>query len=310
MMRSPAPRVGFTLVELLVVIAMIGVLLALLLPAVQRVREAANRTKCANNLKQIGLALHHYHDSYLTLPPATSSHSPRSNPPDYHFFWSWLADILPFVEQDSLFRQADDFAHTVSWNNPWGPPSNPAQDTPIPTYQCPADNRVLTATLVDASPDSTRQIDMAFTSFLGVNGTNLYTRDGVFFKDSHVRLEEVTDGLSNTLLAGERPPSEDLILGWWFDGQGQQNTGSSDVVLGAAEVNVLYPAEECPFGPYSFGDGRLTNNCDQFHFWSLHAGGANFLFVDGSVHFLPYSAASIIPALATRAGGEAVECSD
>ena len=79
---------------------------------------------------------------------------------------------------------------------------------------------------------------------------------------------------------GERPPSEDLIFGWWFAGQGQDYTGSGDVVLGTNEHNVTYPYSQCPYGPYQFGPGSVNNNCDQFHFWSLHAGGGNFLLAE------------------------------
>jgi prepilin-type N-terminal cleavage/methylation domain-containing protein/prepilin-type processing-associated H-X9-DG protein len=305
-MMRPIRRAGFTLIELLVVIAIIGILIALLLPAVQKVRDAANRTRCANNLKQIATACHNYHDTYGSLPPGTDSHSPIDNPPDYHYYWSWLAFILPYVEQQNLYNQADNFARTVTYR-PYGEggfPANPGQYTPIPTYQCPADSRVLGASYVeDKDNDSTN--DVAFTSYLGSSGTNLNTHDGILYLNSNIAFKDITDGLSNTSLAGERPPSSDLIYGWWFDGPGQNNSGSGDVVLGILELN--REGGSCPRGPYSYKAGDLNNNCDQFHFWSLHAGGANFLFADASVHFVPYTAANILPAMATRAAGEAVE---
>jgi prepilin-type N-terminal cleavage/methylation domain-containing protein/prepilin-type processing-associated H-X9-DG protein len=303
-MATRNQRSGFTLIELLVVIAIIGILIALLLPAVQKVRDAANRAKCANNLKQIATALHSYHDTYNVLPPGSDSRIP---PDSYHYYWSWMAAILPYIEQGNLYNQADDFAHNVSWQNPYGPPSNPAQYTPVSTYQCPADNRVLQASFADEQIGDSQTIDVAFTSFLGNNGTNLNAHDGVFYLNSNIAFKDITDGLSNTLFAGERPPSMDLVFGWWFDGAGQNNSGSSDVVLGVTELNRQSGYASCPRGPYMFKTGDLNNNCDQFHFWSLHSGGANFVFGDGSVHFIPYSGANLLPAMATRAGGEPVE---
>jgi prepilin-type N-terminal cleavage/methylation domain-containing protein len=310
-MKHPNRRSGFTLIELLVVIAIIGILIALLLPAVQKVRDAANRIKCENNLKQIGVALHNYHDTYGVLPAGTNHHTPTDTPPlgpDYHTYWSWMAQILPYVEQQNLYKQADDWARIgTHWNDPWGPPSNPAQYTPMPVYSCPNDSRDLTASFAPGQPGGSDSIDVAFDGYLGVNGLDHLHHEGVFFQDSNIAFKDITDGLSNTLFVGERPASEDLVFGWWFDGWGQNGTGSSDVVLGVRELNRQSGYGYCPRGPYMFKPGDLNNNCDQFHFWSLHAGGANFLFGDASVHFIPYSADNILPALATRAGGEVVQ---
>src|SRR5207244_2898670 len=140
----------------------------------------------------------------------------------------------------------------------------------------------------------------------GVEGTNQTTKDGVLFLDSRVRLEDVKDGTSHTLMVGERPPSADLVFGWWYAGWGQSKDGSGDMVLGVRERYVSDLAPGCPRGPYAYGPGKVNNQCDTFHFWSTHIGGAHFLFADGSVHFLLYSAAPLLPALATRAGGESV----
>ncbi len=126
-----------------------------------------------------------------------------------------------------------------------------------------------------------------------------------------MRLGDITDGTSHTLMAGERPPSSDNSLGWWYAGTGQSQDGSADMVLGVNErcVSPTY-ISQCPPGPYAFGPGRSSNPCDAFHYWSLHFGGAHFLFADGSVHFLAYAAAPLMPALATRSGGEAVSPPD
>lgn len=173
---------------------------------------------------------------------------------------------------------------------------------------------------------------MTGTNYLGVTGTNAEARDGLFTANQVVRLQDVLDGTSQTLMVGERgfrkgaleviDTSEDidnLRFGNWFSAIGQRN-GSVGVVLGTREVNYntlqrrLAWERDCPPGPYRFGlprrtrdvTGAIREECDLFQFWSYHPGGANFLFVDGSVHFFAYGADAVLPALATRAGGEVV----
>jgi prepilin-type processing-associated H-X9-DG protein len=143
---------------------------------------------------------------------------------------------------------------------------------------------------------------------MGNAGTTSIKRDGVFFDGSHVRMPDIRDGTSTTIAAGERPPSDRAVFGTWYRGYGQGGDGSADVLLGVLELNgVINP---CPANGYHFSPGRPDSLCDLFHFWSLHPGGANFLFADGSVRFLAYSADAVMPALATRAGGEAVTLPD
>jgi prepilin-type N-terminal cleavage/methylation domain-containing protein/prepilin-type processing-associated H-X9-DG protein len=292
-------RPAFTLVELLVVVAITSVLIGLLLAAVQHVRAAADRTRCADKLRQTALGLHQYHDANGVLPPGCS----YRNGLDPYPFMSWCTRILPYVEQAALWQQARQaFAENQSF---LANPPHTGLTTVLPLFICPADSRA-------ANPDVFgRSGHPAFTSFLGVEGTDLRTKDGVLFLDSSVRLSDITDGTSNTLLVGERPPSADGVFGWWYAGWGQAKEGSCDMVLGVQERNVYSPwGVGCSLGPYAFAPGRLDNQCDAFHFWSLHAGGANFAFADGSLHFLSYSAAPIMPALATRAGGEGVGAPD
>jgi prepilin-type processing-associated H-X9-DG protein len=205
---------------------------------------------------------------------------------------------LPFLEQENLWREAlQAFAQDkVFLHNP----PHLGLATVMPVYNCAADGRVHSVGTVRG------QLEVAFTSYLGVSGSNQFRKDGVLFLDSSIRLTDVTDGSSNTLLVGERPPSADLVLGWWYAGEGQAKDGSGDMLLSVGERNLGTYGPDCPKGPFSFGPGRVQDQCDAFHFWSLHIGGANFLFADGSVHFLSYSAASVMPALATRNGGEPV----
>jgi prepilin-type N-terminal cleavage/methylation domain-containing protein/prepilin-type processing-associated H-X9-DG protein len=308
-------RPGFTLIELLVVIAIIAILIGLLLPAVQKVRDAANRMLCQNNLKQMGLALTGYHDLYGSYPPAIAE-ATGTRPRLPKQWLSWMGRTLRFVEQDNLANTMESaFATQGDKPNPFMDPPHVGFGTPLPLYRCPADSRQYQASLV--FQPGFDPVVVAFTGFLGINGTNLRARDGVLYWNSAVRIADITDGTSSTLLVGERPPSWDLVYGWWYAGAGQldkaggfPNSGSLDVTLGTAELNLrtveIPEMNACPDGPFAFGPGTIDNPCDQFHFWSLHAGGSNFLFADGSVHFLTYEAARILPMLATRAGGEVV----
>lgn len=334
-------RKGFTLIELLVVIAIIAILVSLLLPAVQMVRESAAKIKCANNMKQQGLALHHYHDVYGAFPPGSDN---RFSP---YWHWSWLARILPYVEQDLLYRRAESFAldqsTPVVWYlpppsgtpgyanwSPWGGypfglpqlPQNPAIKVVVPTYVCPSEPYPM---ISEVTLFGNVTLIQAFTDYQGVSGLNYYDNAGVLGHNLGVRIDDIVDGTSNTLMAGERANSKNLHYGAYFSGCGQygpglpagdEQRGSADVVLGVRELNSQangYPdLDVCPKGPYHFqapgiirdSTGAVNEECDQFHFWSRHPGGANFVYADGSVHFLVYSADAVLPSMATRAGQE------
>jgi prepilin-type N-terminal cleavage/methylation domain-containing protein len=338
-------RAAFTLIELLVVIAIVAVLTGLLLPAVQKVREAAARAKCTNNLNQIGLALHNYHDSFKVLPPGlgalNDAQAVTSDPlsaffdtipsalrPPFNRYASWLTWLLPYAEQDALFRSMRRIGAITD-------PPGPA----LPLYICPSDAR-------------TNDVYGGFgtrptTFYAGVSGTaNNSGRwpagDGVLYNRSKTRLTDITDGTSNTLMAGERPPSPSLDWGWWDTAASPNGptdlfgfaTWDMDVVLGVRErwdgpSGPGYPtaqsnpdfacpavAQYGPVGPPAVpGENAAPYNsrssfCDFYKFWSAHAGGAFFLFGDRAVRFLPYSANSILPALATRSGGEAGTVTD
>src|SRR5581483_3551884 len=299
MIPSRILRAGMTLVELVVVIAIIAILIGLLLPAVQKVRAAAARAKCQNNLKQIGLALHNHHDTHDRFPPGLSVQADRRRYP----YLGWPARTLPQLEQAPLWRAVEEaFATDPAPFTFYGhAPHRPLLATPVTILACPADGRV-------PGPATVGGVAVAFTSYRGVEGIDQFRKDGMLYLDSSVRLTQATDGTSQTLLVGERPPSADFRLGWWYRGWGQSQDGSAEMLLGVSELNTSRPS--CPPGPYQFGPGRIDNLCDTFHFWSLHPGGANFLFADGSVRFLAYSARDVLPALATRAGGEVVAVPD
>jgi prepilin-type processing-associated H-X9-DG protein len=292
----PARRPAATLVELLVAVGLFAALFALLLPAVQRVRAAAARLACQSHLRQVALALHGRHDLDGRLPPGTRPNRPAEPRPAE----AWHVGVLAFLEQEPLAavvatggrRPGDPF-----------PRVRPGMDAAVRLLGCPADPR--TAAPADV-PDERFRVGL--TSYLGNTGTSHRRPDGVLYLASRTRLTDIADGLSNTLLVGERPPSFDNRYGWWCYGVGQANTGSLDAHLGAREVNRSdrLPYVACPRRePYRFQPGGWADPCSAFHFWSLHPGGANFALADGSVRFLPYSAADVLPALATRAGGEA-----
>jgi prepilin-type processing-associated H-X9-DG protein len=211
-------------------------------------------------------------------------------------YLAWEARLLPYLEEDSLWQTS-----TGAFQRQWFALKNPPHvglSTVMRPFGCPADSRVQSVWVY-------KQWEVALSSYQGVEGTNLKSKDGMLYVNSGVRIADVTDELSNTLLVGERPPSADTRFGWWYAGVGQSGTGSCDMVLGVRELNSVYP--NCPTGPYAFADGSFHNLCDTFHFWSPHGGGANFLFSDGSVRFLSYASDPVMPALATRAGGEIVE---
>ena len=295
MLTMIRPSRGFTLIELLVVVAIIGILIGITLPAVQMVREAARRTQCTNNLKQIGTALHNYESSRQKLPAGITTFlgQPFGS-------MTWLTQILPQIDQRNSWDQAmGDYAADPS---PFL--SHLGMRTVINTYQCPSD------------PESGKQSYthesrlVTTTNYLGVNGTDYKKRDGVFYLNSATKFRDILDGQSNTLLVGERPPSPDFWYGWWYAGFGQSGSGSPDMLLGVREVldppppGVTNYLETCPPGPYNFAKGKHGQQCDTLHYWSYHPGGANFVLGDGAVRFIPYTADDVMPQLATRNGKE------
>jgi prepilin-type processing-associated H-X9-DG protein len=179
----------------------------------------------------------------------------------------------------------------------------------VKTTICPADGRqdlLLPGATAGIHPSS----NVAFTGYLGISGITSESVTpagdrGILHIRSAVKMTEITDGTSNTLLVGERPPSSDLYYGWWFAGAGYDGSGAGDVVMGARDVNFA-ASLGCSASDVGFQPGTVSRFCDQAHFWSTHSNGANFLMGDGSVRFMTYSANTVLPQMTTRSGGEVI----
>jgi len=313
-LASVQSRKAFTLIELLVVIAIIAILIGLLLPAVQKVREAAARTQCINNLKQMGLGLHNYNDTYGQLPNGNhgwGTQEPVNSPP-FEGSWSWQAYILPFMEQDNAAKQAKTFAYGGGSNYySW---YNPTTSLGMKIYTCPSDSRGVL--VVGGAAIGLPGHDQGLTMYLGNSGTTATARDGVLYEKSKVKLNQITDGTSNTFLVGERPPNTDMNFGWWFAAYGYDGLGNGDCIMTSNDLAIANYfasyAGTCPGGSAAnqavnkigLQPGNVQNSCDGSHYWSFHPGGALFLMGDGSSRFVAYSNNGVIPAMSTRAGGE------
>lgn len=292
-------RPAWSLMELIVVIAIIAIVMALLMSAVQSVRGSAAKAKCQNNLKQIALALHHYHDRVGRLP---NGHDQREYVarPDSTFDQTWAAKILPDLGEATLWQSAVE-AYRQSQQYSSGSPHQ-GFTTVLRVYQCPRDHRVHRVQHADF-----HKVDVALMSYQGVAGRRAARRDGVLFNQSAIRLDRIPDGTSSTLMVGERPPDSGFDLGWWYAGFGIDGFGTFDSVMGVAEFDPT-PVFDQPCGTpvVRFAPAHgFQDRCAPFHFWSPHSGGATFAMADGSVKFILYSAEPVISDLATRAGGEA-----
>lgn len=308
-------RLAFTLIELLVVIAIIAILIALLVPAVQKVREAASRTQCQNNLRQIGIATHGFHDLHKVFPSATTG-SPN--------FYSGFVQIMPFLEQDPIAKR---------WNKDLGATDNSTFATLgysnmslgksiVPTYLCPT----------MTPPGVALANDRAYSSYLFVSGTfspysfsslTASAMDGAIVpyspatgQTTKVRMTSISDGTSNTLMVGEcdfalkKSPGNPTATS--YDGSGPQwsyaYTGFSwTTSFGKLNSHLAYSAAEATAMGYAsqYEIGGPGN------FRSQHTGGVFFAMADASVQFL----SETIPhptfrALSTRAGGEIASISN
>jgi prepilin-type N-terminal cleavage/methylation domain-containing protein/prepilin-type processing-associated H-X9-DG protein len=241
----PRRRAAFTLIELLVVIAIIAVLIGLLLPAVQKVREAAARAKCENNLKQLGLAMHNYHNANNYFPPAFSkAPAGGSN-------WGWSVWVLPYVEQDNLFNQLNPSTNNLA--------VEALTTQPLSVYVCPSDPAPL-----------------LHVYYSGYARSDYVVSEQVSDGGSMISILSVTDGTSNTLMIGERDMHNQAGAIW----PGRDTTSGVASVIGRPTF---------PIGtPYAGGNTCCASDtgCTRYAWSSMHTGGANFAFCDGSVHFL------------------------
>jgi type II secretory pathway pseudopilin PulG len=285
----------------LVVIAIIAILIALLVPAVQRVREAAARTECINNLKQIGLALHNYHDAQKCFPAGYICQT-QANPDVTSPGWGWAAQILPQLDAGNLAKQIDYTLPVEHGKN------LTARITPLKVFTCPSDRATGIFTILDKNNNPL--VQAATNSYAACHGVGpdlddeLDDGNGMFFRNSKIRFADITDGSSNTIAIGERASM--LTQTPWA---GAVSFGTTRITPGAPTNNPT-AIEEAPtqvlvhISVHSIND----TNSDPEDFFTPHADMAMFLFADGTVHPIrTHVPLSVLQALATRNGGEAID---
>ncbi|MEW4563162.1 DUF1559 domain-containing protein [Bremerella sp. JC770] len=305
-------RNAFTLVELLVVIAIIGALIALLLPAVQTAREAARRSACSNNLKQMGLALQIFHDTHSRLPAGTSNNLPPfGTAPGARYGTSWMGYLLPFCEQHNAYEAAR-LGQAESWNS--GVIRAALEDKHFSVYACPSSP--LTEEFSSGNPYSMIPDYIAIAGvtngFGGAVGTDIsssragkYSQNGVLFHNSQTRFRDVTDGTSNTMMVGEgsnwvwsttgepydaRPTSGHGFalgsLGKGDTGTDLAGSGGGARAFGITSIRyVINPGKDRTFTSGG-ADGVTVDGGNNLPLNSAHPGGVQVVFVDGSTHFL------------------------
>lgn len=299
---SRKPSRGFTLIELLVVIAIIAILVSLLLPAVQQAREAARRTQCKNNLKQLGLALHNYHDVYRMFPPGYTSRNVQTADPiasETGPGYAWSFAVLPYIEQKNLFESIDT-------NLDASDPQNLAlaQTTTMTAFLCPSDPAPETFQVTDGNGNP---MTLPGSNYPGIFGYGSVTMSpgnstGVFFRNSSIRLRDITDGTSNTICIGERrakhqfhqdQPAVDSNSTWYAAIPGVNRpagmTGMmASMTEGPASMILGHVGQTSSMGGGMPMQMHATPNQTNHivHFSSAHVGGVQFVLCDGSVHFL------------------------
>jgi prepilin-type N-terminal cleavage/methylation domain-containing protein/prepilin-type processing-associated H-X9-DG protein len=269
-MSSPRRRrSAFTLIELLVVIAIIAVLIGLLLPAVQKVRDAANRMKCTNNLKQLGIALHNYHSTFSKFPPGWVRVNGKPDPS-----WGWGTFLLPYIEQQNLYTRLNPDVNTMQtvFTNDLA-----ALQTKLSVYVCPSDASTgggLNDNRKFSKVGITPPVAISISNYPG-NGGNAGDT-GLFQENMQISIADILDGTSNTIAVGERKSKDGAFAALWAGLS--QVSGETAGGQGAVRGYTYY---RMPDG--DTGTGLISPD---LAFSSLHPGGANFALCDGSVRFI------------------------
>ena len=293
---------GFTLIELLVVIAIIAVLIALLLPAVQQAREAARRTQCRNNLHQIGLALHNYHDAHGTFPPGSIGNCYTA--PNYGQGFSALVQVLPYMDETAIYNSINMSMHYISDQNATAAAQQMAQ------FFCPSYSGSMYGSSHGYCTPRHGAHRAAYTNYVGVAGWSgtlgAYSPcrpiNGIFFQNSRVRVRDIRDGTSNTLAYGEysRPEYVDSRNSFWMLGMGIEGSGGVKCTLATPNQFVI-ASGGCPYC-YTWTQWPIS---------SFHEGGAFACMADGSVRFFSENIDTTAwHALGTRDGNEIIDDED
>lgn len=299
-MRAKKSRRGASLVEVLIALGVVFLLLGILVPAVASARSVVQRAACQNNFRQLGLALNGYVGTHGRFPGANEEGGRFGSP------LGWQVHILPQMDEEALYKSIME-AFAVDKNTLANPP-HVHQTQTVKAYVCPADSRLLQP-LTDPSG-----LTLGLTSYMGIGWSNghpsILSNDGPF-------VTQITDGLSNTIAVSERPPPANAMAGTWYIGLagfGRKRMEDGGLYLNGPNARITlneppalpvsHTVDVCILDGFAFGPGVLDNPCDRYHLWSLHGGGANCLFGDGSCRFFPYSAHRTVLRMGSRDGGE------